>query len=202
MQRTTLDNVEEQKGHHESEETSSFSEGETQNGVLEELTPEGWVAGDTLDESTEDRSNTNTSTSETDRGHTSTLDLSGSDHGGGGRLSDDAARLDHVATGVVLEGIAEDAVLDEAVLGRLVADGGCRNAVNGCLMQLQASIEMDSDGHTLGRHEARGRLASGLDGASGHTGGAEGSSDGNHCGGNEGGSGDGLGMGRRCNGWL
>jgi hypothetical protein len=123
---TNLSNVEEQERHHESEETSSFGEGETQNGVLEELTPEGWVAGNTLDEGTENRTDTNTGTSETDRGDTSTLDLGGGDHSGGGRLSDDAAGLDHVASGVVLEGIAEGAVLDEAVLLCLDADGGCR----------------------------------------------------------------------------
>ena len=124
MQRTTLCNIEEQEGHHESEEASGFSEGETQDGVLEELTPERWVAGDTLDEGSENRTDTNTSTSETDGGDTSALDLGSSDNGGGGRLSDDATGLDHVAGGIVLEGIAEDVVLDEAVLGRLDAGYG------------------------------------------------------------------------------
>lgn len=194
MQRTTLCDVEEQEGHHESEETSGLSKGETQNGILEKLAPEGGVAGDTLDETAENRSDTDTSTGKTDRGDTGTLDLGGSDHGGGGGLSDDAAGLDHVAAGVVLEGIAEDAVLHEGVVGRLDADGGWRGCVNGCLMQLGGSMEMDADGRTLGGHIARGRLASGLDRASGHAGGAEGASDGNHCDGVGGVGGDGLGM--------
>lgn len=136
MQCTTLRNVEQEEGHHEREETSSFGEGETQNGVLEELTPERRVAGDTLDEGTEDGSDTDTSTSETNRGNTGTLDLGGSDHGGGGRLSNDATALDDVAAGVVLEGVADGAVHDEAVLGGLDADGGCAARVNGRLMEL------------------------------------------------------------------
>ena len=123
MQRTTLSNVEEQEGHHESEQTGGLSEGETQNGVLEELTPEGWVAGDTLDKGSENGSDTDTSTSETDGGHTGTLDLGGSDHGGSGRLSNDATGLDDLAAGVVLEGVADGAVHDEGVLG---ADGSCK----------------------------------------------------------------------------
>lgn len=134
-QRTHLCDVEEQEGHHEGEETSGLSEGETQNGVLEELTPEGRVAGDTLDEGTENRSDTDTSTSKTDGGNTGTLDLGGSDHGGGGRLSDDATLLDDLAAGVVLEGVADGVVHDEAVLG----GGSCRDRVNGCLMALNAS---------------------------------------------------------------
>lgn len=124
MQRNTLCNIEEQEGHHESEKTSGFGESETENGVLEELTPERWVAGDTLDEGSENRTDTDTSTSKTDCGDTSTLDLGSSDHGGGGRLSDDTAGLDQVAAGVVLEGIAESAVLDEGVL----ADGSCKGS--------------------------------------------------------------------------
>lgn len=140
MQRTTLRNVEKQEGHHESEKTSSFSEGETQNGVLEELTPERWVAGDTLDEGTENGTDTNTSTSETDSGDTSTLDLGGGNHGGGRRLSNDATALDDVAASVVLEGIADRAVHDEAVLRGLDADGGCRRRVNGYCLQLSDGI--------------------------------------------------------------
>lgn len=131
LQCTHLCNVEEQEGHHEREKTSGLSEGETQDGVLEELTPEGRVTGNTLDEATENRSDTNTSTSETNGGQTGTLDLGGSDHGGGGRLSDDAAGLDDVTAGVVLEGIADRVVHDEAVLGGRGADGSCGVSVNG-----------------------------------------------------------------------
>jgi hypothetical protein len=108
-----LCDIEEQEGHHESEEAGSFGEGETKNGVLEELTPEGRVAGNTLDEGTENCADTDTSTSKTDGGDTGTLDLGGSDHGGGGRLSNDTAGLDDLAAGVVLEGVADGAVHDE-----------------------------------------------------------------------------------------
>lgn len=116
-----LCDVEEQERHHEREETSSFGEGETENGVLEELTPEGGVAGDTLDETTEDRSDTDTSTGKANSGHTSTLDLGGSDHGGSGGLGDDATLLDDVAGGVGAEGAAGS---HEAVLGRLAGSVG------------------------------------------------------------------------------
>lgn len=133
---THLCNVEEQERHHEREETSGLSESETQNGVLEELTPEGRVAGNTLDEATENRSDTNTSTGKTDGSETGTLDLSGSDHGGSGGLGDDATLLDDVAGGVVTEGAAGSN--QSALLGL----AGCKMMVNGCLMSLQSSKPM------------------------------------------------------------
>ena len=133
---TYLCDVEEQEGHHEGEETSSLSEGETENGVLEELTPEGRVAGNTLDEATENCADTDTGTGKTDGSETSTLDLGGGDHGGGGGLSDDATLLDDVAGGVVAEGTAGS---DE---GALLGLAGCEMMVNGCLMSLQSSNPM------------------------------------------------------------
>jgi len=111
-------NVEEQERHHEGEKTRSFSEGETQDGVLEELTTEGRVAGDTLDQAAEDSTDTNTGTSEADGGNTGALDLSRGDHGGGGGLGDDTARLDDGAADVVGE-LAAHGAEDEAVLWRL-----------------------------------------------------------------------------------
>ncbi|KAH9870877.1 hypothetical protein J1614_006449 [Plenodomus biglobosus] len=128
MRCTHLCDVEEQERHHEREKTSSFSKGETENGVLEELTPEGGVAGDTLDETTENRSDTDTSTGKTNGGQTSALDLGGSDHGGSGGLGDDATLLDDVAGGVGAEGAAGS---NEAVLRGLA---GCEMRVNGCWM--------------------------------------------------------------------
>lgn len=125
MQCTYLRDVEEQERHHEREKTSSFGEGETENGVLEELAPEGGVAGNTLDKTTENRSDTDTSTGKTDGSETGTLDLSGGDHGGSGGLDDDATLLDDVAGGAVTEGTAGS---DEAVLGGLA---GCEMRVNG-----------------------------------------------------------------------
>jgi hypothetical protein len=112
---THLCNVQEQERHHESEQTSGFGEGETQDGVLEELATEGRVAGDTLNETAEDGTDTDTSTSETDGGDTGTLDLGGGDHGGGSGLGDDAAGLDGVADDALGEVVAHGAK-DEAVL--------------------------------------------------------------------------------------
>jgi hypothetical protein len=127
MQCTHLRDVEEQEGHHEREKAGGLSEGETQDGVLEELTPEGRVAGNTLDETAEHRSDTDTGTGKTDGSETGTLDLSGGDHGGSGGLDDDATLLNDVAGGAVAEGTAGS---DEAVLGGGLA--GCEMMVNGC----------------------------------------------------------------------
>jgi hypothetical protein len=102
-----LCDVEEQEAHHESEQTSSFSESETQDGILEELTPQRWVARNTLDQSTENSSDTDTSSGKTNGGQTSSLNLGGSDHGSGGRLGDDTARLLGVADDVASKGIAD-----------------------------------------------------------------------------------------------
>jgi hypothetical protein len=122
-----LSNVKEQEGHHEREQAGGFSEGETQDGVLEELTTEGRVAGDTLDEATEHGSDTNTSTGEANGGKTSTLDLSSGDNGGGSGLGDDATGLDHVAAEVAGDGGASSVAENKAVLGQraLEARGAC-----------------------------------------------------------------------------
>lgn len=61
------------------------------------LTTKSWVASDTLDEGTEDCSDTDTSTSQTNGGKTGTLSLSGGNHGSSGRLGDNAARLHGIA---------------------------------------------------------------------------------------------------------
>jgi hypothetical protein len=113
-----LKNVEEHEGHHEGEETSCFGHSETQDGVLEELATKGRVAGDTLDQTAEDEADTRTGTSKADGGHTSALDLGGSDEGSGSRLGD-ASGLD-VAADVVGELVAHGAQ-DEAVVGDLDA---------------------------------------------------------------------------------
>ena len=130
---SVLKNVEEHEGHHEGEETSSFGESETQDGVLEELATKGRVAGDTLDQTAEDRADTRTGTSEADGGHASALDLGGSDEGSGSRLSDDAAGLDDVAAYVVGELVAHRAQ-NEAVVGDLdgaLAHDGTRHTRGG-----------------------------------------------------------------------
>jgi hypothetical protein len=112
-----LCDVKKQERHHEGEKTSGFSESETQNGILEELTTERWVTSNTLDETSEHRSDTNTSTSKTNSGDTSTLNLGGSNHGSGGRFSNDATRLDHVASHVASKGSTGSVVESKAISG-------------------------------------------------------------------------------------
>lgn len=94
------------------------------------LTSESGVAGDAIDERSEDGTDTDTSTGETDDGSTSTVDLGGGDDGRGGRLDDDASGLHHtthdVGGEVIADTIAEQAVVD----GRLArgADDGAWDA--------------------------------------------------------------------------
>jgi len=53
-----------QERNHEREQTSGFSEGETQNGILEHLVLQAGVAGKTEDEGTENNTDTSTGTFE------------------------------------------------------------------------------------------------------------------------------------------
>ena len=70
-------------GNHEVEKTDGLNEGEAQNGVGEELATEGWVAGDTEEEGTEDQANANSRSAETDGSVTHTEVLGDLDHGVG-----------------------------------------------------------------------------------------------------------------------
>lgn len=86
------------EGNHEVEETDGLDEGKAQNGVREELATEGRVAGNGVQEGSEDETDTDTGTSQTDgsRAHADVLgDL---DHG----LSD----LRRVGAALDLEGIS------------------------------------------------------------------------------------------------
>lgn len=60
-----LHGEQDQEGYHEREQTGGFGKGETQNGVREELTAEGWVAGDSGDQGTEDRADSSSGSDET-----------------------------------------------------------------------------------------------------------------------------------------
>ena len=114
--RSSLKNVEKHEGHHEGEETSSFGHSETENGELHKLVTKGRVAGDSLDQTAEDKADTRTGTSEADGGHASALDFGGSEEGSGSRLSGDAARLDDIEADFVGELVAHGAH-DEAAVG-------------------------------------------------------------------------------------
>jgi len=70
-------------GNHEIEKTDGLDESETENGVGEELTSHAWVAGNTLEESSENETDTDTGTTETDGSGTHTQVLGDLDHGVG-----------------------------------------------------------------------------------------------------------------------
>jgi hypothetical protein len=70
-------------GNHQVEQTNGLDEGETKNGVGEELATEGRVAGDGQEEGAEDETDTDTGTTETDGSGTHTDVLGDLDHGVG-----------------------------------------------------------------------------------------------------------------------
>lgn len=55
-----LEGEEQQEGHHKTEQTHGLRQGESQNGVREQLLFQGWVPGVTDDEGAEYCSNTGT----------------------------------------------------------------------------------------------------------------------------------------------
>lgn len=86
------------QGNHEVEKSDSLNESETQNGVGEELATESGVAGNTVDEGSENDTDTNTSTGQTDGRRTHTQVLGDLNHG----LGD----LGRVGAALSLEGVA------------------------------------------------------------------------------------------------
>jgi len=90
-----LEGEEQQEGHHQTEETHSFGQSESQNGVGEKLLLEGRVASVADDEGSENGSDTGSGTSDSDGGGTGADELGGAVNvllGNGGL---DAARLDN-----------------------------------------------------------------------------------------------------------
>jgi len=57
-------------GNHEIEQSNGLNEGESQNGVGEELSTHAWVAGNSQDEGTENHADTDTSSSESNGSRT------------------------------------------------------------------------------------------------------------------------------------
>jgi hypothetical protein len=113
------------EGNHEVEKTNGFDESETQNGVREELATEGRVAGNAVQECSEDETDTDTGTSETNGGRAHTNVLGDLDHGLG--------NLRGVGTALDGEGLAGGGVDDGRHLlalgdleGRGLA-GGCNS---------------------------------------------------------------------------
>ena len=101
--------------HHEREQPCSFREGETQNGIREQLSSQAGVASHTGDQAPKDRSDTSTGTSKTDCSETGT-DVSASDDHGFSELGRE--RADHLGREGSLEGVADLLTL-EGLEGRL-----------------------------------------------------------------------------------
>ena len=107
------------EGNHQVEKTNGLDEGETKNGVGEELATEGRVAGNTVEESGEDETDTDTGTSQTDGSGTHTDVLGDLNHGVGD--------LRRVGAALNLEGIAGGGLEERRSLLALegLERGGC-----------------------------------------------------------------------------
>ena len=71
-----LESEEQQERHHETEKPHSLGQGETENGVREELLFEGWVSGVADDKRTEDGTDTSTGAGNSD-GSSASADVLG-----------------------------------------------------------------------------------------------------------------------------
>lgn len=103
------------EGNHEVEKTDGLDESETQNGVREQLSLEGGVAGNTVQQGGEDKTDTDTSTGQTDGSGTHTQVLGDLDKGVG--------HLGVVGAGLLLEGRACGGVEDGRALHGLHGAG-------------------------------------------------------------------------------
>jgi hypothetical protein len=118
------------EGNHEVEKTDGLDEGETQNGIREELATESRVAGNTVKESGEDKTDTDTGTSQTDGSGTHTQVLGDLDHG--------LSNLRGVGSaGSLLESILGGAVQD---LGGLLALSGAERSSSACRSNRSARL--------------------------------------------------------------
>jgi hypothetical protein len=132
------------EGNHEVEETNGLDESETQNGVREELATEGRVAGNGVQESGEDETDTDTGTSKTNGGSAHTNVLGHLDHG----LGD----LRRVGAALDAEGGAAGGVDDgghllalDGLEGRSLA-GDCKSSEKKSPVRSLVRIEMASIG--------------------------------------------------------
>jgi hypothetical protein len=149
-------------GNHQVEQTHGLDEGETQNGVGEELATESGVAGDTHEESSEDETDTDTGTTETNGGGTHTQVLGDLNHGGG--------NLGGVLTaGSGLEGVA-GVGLEESGRGALGGGEGSDGGLLGGEGALGGSVDLEAGGRAsdLGGLGHGGSQTAGEDTSSGH----------------------------------
>jgi len=109
------------EGNHQIEKTDGLDESETQNGVGEELASESGVAGNTVEEGSEDETDTNTGTSQTNGSGTHTQVL--------GDLNHSLGDLGGVGTALDLEGVAGGGLEKSLALHGLERAGGALNRV-------------------------------------------------------------------------
>jgi hypothetical protein len=150
------------EGNHQVEKTDGLDESETQNGVGEELATEGRVAGDTVQESGEDETDTDTSTGQTDGSGTHTNVLGDLNHGLG--------NLGGVGTLLDLEGVAGGGLQEVGLLLALEGLEGRSGTGDGAL----GGSSQGSSGNgasSLGGH--LGSQAGGEDTGGGHFDGCE-----------------------------
>ena len=99
-----------QEGNHQCEQASSFSKGEPQNGISEQLSPQGRVSRNTVDQSAKHRSDTSSCANESSSCSSGSDQLACAEDGcaDGDGLGDDAAGLSacDVGGGVAEEGTA------------------------------------------------------------------------------------------------
>ncbi len=99
-----------QEGNHQCEQARSFRKGETQNGISEQLSPQGRVARNTSDQRAKHRADTRSCANESSSCSTGSDQLACAEDGcaDGDGLGDDAARLSacDVGGGVAEEGTA------------------------------------------------------------------------------------------------
>ena len=131
---------------HEIEQTHGFDEGESQNGVGEELTTQRGVAGNSEEKGTEDNTDTNTSTTETNGGVTHTQVL--------GDLNDGVGNVGRVVTATILdsEGLASVGLEESGSLLTLhgLERRGNRLATLGEGTLGSSSVELDTGSRASG----------------------------------------------------
>ena len=149
-------------GNHQVEQTHGLDEGETQNGVGEELATESRVAGDRHEESGEDETDTDTGTTETDGGGTHTQVLGDLNHSGG-----DLGGV--LAAGSGLEGLA-GVGLEESGRGALGSGEGSDGGLLGGEGALGGSVQLEAGGRAsdLGGLGHGGSQTASEDTGSGH----------------------------------
>lgn len=94
------------------------------------LTSQRWVTGNTLDQSAEHCSDTNTGTSKTDGGGTSSVQLSSNDNGGGCGLGHNTTRL-HGTTDHVGAQVGTSIVHKQGIAGKRLSSRADDRALDG-----------------------------------------------------------------------